>query len=339
MREMKSKSRTSRTGVTRRKASKSAVAPGKRRNTAQTRVFGKRKTPPKGLIASRLYAIAQGEVPMRPFTLGAGVLIAGVVLYGLFVGGHVAAAGRAVTAQADKLMAMAGFSIQEVTVTGRQHTRPDRLLAALGISRGDSILSFDTEEARERVERLDWVKSATVTRLLPDAIRLDIVERKPFAIWQRGGFLSVVDKDGTPITDENIKSYASLPFVVGFGAPRAAPELIAMMAEKYPVLLTRVRAFVRVSERRWNLRLENGVDVKLPEKDVSEALARLVAYDAEHRILSRDIVAVDLRLKDRVAVELTEEAANALKDGPAVGVSLQDGDVRSRKTAGTGGRT
>ena len=339
MREMKSKSRTSRTGVTRRKTGKSAVAPGKRRNTAQSRVFGKRKTPPKGPVAARLYALAQGEVPMRPFTVGAAVLMAGVVLYGLFVGGHVAAAGRAVTAQADKLMTMAGFSIQEVTVTGRHHTKPDRLLAALGISRGDPILSFDTEEARERVERLDWVKTATVTRLLPDAIRLDIVERTPFAIWQRGGFLSVVDKDGTPITDENIKNYASLPFIVGFGAPRAAPELIAMMAEKYPTLLTRVRAFVRVSERRWNLRLENGVDVKLPEKDVDGALERLVTYDAEHKVLSRDIVAVDLRLKDRVAVELTKEAADALKDGSAVGVSLHDGDVRSDNTTRTGGRT
>lgn len=339
MREMKSKSAKSRTGVTRRKAGKSAVAPGKRRNTAQSRIFGKRKTPPKGPVASRLYALARGEVPMRPFTMAAGVMLTGVVLYGLFVGGHVAAAGRAMTAQADRLMTLAGFSIQEVTVTGRHHTKPDRLLAALGISRGDPIVSFDTEAARERVERLDWVKSATVTRLLPDAIRLDIVERKPFAIWQRGGFLSVVDKDGTPITDENIKSYASLPFIVGFGAPRAAPELIAMMADKYPALLTRVRAFVRVSERRWNLRLENGVDVKLPGKDVPGALARLVKYDAEHRILSRDIVAVDLRLTDRVAVELTKDAADSLKDGSAVGVSLHDGDVRSDNAAGTGGRT
>ena len=147
-----------------------------------------------------------------------------------------------------------------------------------------------------------------------------------------------MDREGTPITDENIKNYASLPFIVGFGAPRAAPELIAMMAKKYPALLTRVRAFVRVSERRWNLRLENGVDVKLPEKDVSGALARLVAYDAEHKVLSRDIVSVDLRLKDRVAVELTKEAADALKDGSAVGVSLHDGDVRSKAT-GTGDRT
>ena len=102
MREVKSKSRTSRTGVTRRKNGKSAVAPGKRRNTAQTRIFGKRKTPPKGPVAARLYALTQGEVPMRPFTVGAGVLIVGVVLYGLFVGGHVAAAGRAVTALGEK---------------------------------------------------------------------------------------------------------------------------------------------------------------------------------------------------------------------------------------------
>jgi cell division protein FtsQ len=79
-----------------------------------------------------------------------------------------------------------------------------------------------------------------------------------------------------------------------------------------------VRASVLVAERRWNLRLNNGIDVRLPEADVEQALDRLVALDRDKKLLSRDIVAVDLRLPDRVTVRLSDAAAqvrdDALKD-------------------------
>ena len=204
------------------------------------------------------------------------------------------------------------------------------------MKRGDPIFGFDTEAARQRVERLDWVETATVTRLLPDTIRIEVTEREPFALWQRGGLLSVIDAQGRPITDENVQEFAHLPFIVGFGAPREAPALLTTMQAEQPQLLQRVRAFVRVSGRRWNLRLENGVDVKLPESGVEKALADLVAHDARHRILSRDIVAVDLRLPDRVSVELAPGADAA--EGIAAGITTKNGVIRS-DAAGIGGDT
>jgi len=73
--------------------------------------------------------------------------------------------------------------------------------------------------ARQRIARLGWVRSATVTRLLPDTIRIEIAEREPFALWQRGGELSLIDAEGRPITDEGVQDFAHLPFIVGFGAP------------------------------------------------------------------------------------------------------------------------
>jgi cell division protein FtsQ len=75
-----------------------------------------------------------------------------------------------------------------------------------------------------------------------------------------------------------------------------------------------VRASVLVGERRWNLRLKNGIDVRLPESDVAPALARLVALDNEKNLITRDIVAIDLRLPDRVTVRLSEAAAQARID-------------------------
>jgi cell division protein FtsQ len=225
------------------------------------------------------------------------------------------------------VLALAGFSIDDVTVSGRSHADAQQLLAALDIQRGDPIFGFDTEAARSRIEHVDWVQSATVTRLLPDAIRIDIVERKPFAVWQRGGALSVVDAKGHPITDDNVQAYANLPFIVGFGGAREAEDILTLMAQVQPQLLSRVRAFVRVGDRRWNLRLENGVDVKLPEVGIEKALADIVALDATYKIFSRDIESVDLRLPDRVSVALTPEAAGERGDALAAKISAPVGST------------
>ena len=330
--------KASRTGIRTapRRGAKSKIAPGKRRNAAATRVFGRRSQRPPGPIARWLAEIGAGEFPMRPFTAGVAALLVGVVLYGLFVGGHVTDGANGIAERTNRLLALSGFSIQDVTVTGRVRTDKQALFEAGGMKRGDPIFGFDTEAARQRVERLDWVETATVTRLLPDTIRIEVTEREPFALWQRGGLLSVIDAQGRPITDENVQEFAHLPFIVGFGAPREAPALLTTMQAEQPQLLQRVRAFVRVSGRRWNLRLENGVDVKLPESGVEKALADLVAHDARHRILSRDIVAVDLRLPDRVSVELAPGADAA--EGIAAGITTKNGVIRS-DAAGIGGDT
>tara|TARA_R110000824_G_scaffold390760_15_gene587922 strand:+ start:16829 stop:17902 length:1074 start_codon:yes stop_codon:yes gene_type:complete len=302
----------SRTGVravaSKSKKKVSKVAPGRRRSISGDRVFGRRNVRPASAVMRWLDDVRDGSFGMKPFSYATIALILSLGLYGLFVGGHVSAAGQEVANRANKLMALAGFSIEDVTVSGRSHAESAALLKALGVSRGDPIFGFDTEVARQNVERVDWVKSATVTRLLPDAIRIDIVERKPFAIWQRGGELSVVDIDGHIITDNNVKDYAALPFIVGFGGAREAEDILTLMSSAQPDFLARVRAFVRVGDRRWNLRLENGVDVKLPEVGVEQALAEIVSLDAQYKILSRDIESVDLRLPDRVSVALTPEA-------------------------------
>jgi cell division protein FtsQ len=334
MRQVKKVSRTGGRAAPRKKGSK--IAPGKRRNTSANRTFGRRAERPAGPVARWVAEVWGGNFGMRPFTAGAAVLIAGVVVYGALVGGHVENGTNAVTAQVNRLLALSGFSIQDVTVTGRKQASREELLAAVGIARGDPIFGFDTEAARQRIEYLDWVKSATVTRLLPDTIRIDVEEREPFALWQRGGAVSVVDAEGRPITDEDVQSYANLPFIVGFGAPREAPALLKLMQKEQPQLLQRVRAFVRVGGRRWNLRLENGVDVKLPEQGVERALADLVFYDGQHKILSRDILAIDLRLPDRVSVELTPEA-KALQGG-AIKAKAKN-DASRPMAGGSGGDT
>lgn len=197
--------------------------------------------------------------------------------------------------------AAAGLSVREVAVTGRDRVSRAAVLEAIAIERGTPLLALDPAAARRRLEALGWVREATVERRFPATVLVRLTERTPLALWQRQGRLVVVDREGVVIGGARPEHFASLPVMVGDDAPAHAANLLAVMGAE-PTLRARVRAAVRVGGRRWNVRLDNGIDVLLPEQGVAEAWRRLAEYERRHRLLERAIVAVDLRLPDRLVV-------------------------------------
>ena len=200
----------------------------------------------------------------------------------------------------------AGLVVREVLVDGRQETSRERMLVALKVNRGDLILMFDVDEARERLQSMGWIASARVERHLPDTIRVSVVERVPVAVWQHKGKFLLVDAAGTVIGSDGVERFRDLKIIVGKDAPKHAQALIAMLLE-HPKLMTRVKAAFRSGGRRWNLRMDNGIDVRLPETDAFAAWDRLAKYEAQHKLLGRDIGSIDLRLPDRVVVKVRHE--------------------------------
>ena len=127
------------------------------------------------------------------------------------------------------------------------------------------------------------------------------------------GALPVLAEDGQVLEPFVARRFTSLPLVVGKGAgPKAKPFFDALA--QYPSLRKSVKAIIYVGERRWNLRLADGLDVRLPEAGLEAALGILNRLDQDERLFSRDITAIDLRLPDRLTVTLSDEAAKARSD-------------------------
>ena len=198
----------------------------------------------------------------------------------------------------------AGLTVREVLVRGRQITSRDDLIAALDVHHGMPILAIDMEETRQRIESLGWIKSVTLARRLPDTLYLQIEERQALALWQHKGRIALIDRDGTVIQRHKLEGFAALPLVVGEDAPQNAAPLLDLL-RTYPAVSGQVEAAVRVSGRRWNLRLHNGIDIRLPAEDIATALDRLSEYQREHALFDRDVIAVDLRVPDRLIVRVT----------------------------------
>lgn len=197
--------------------------------------------------------------------------------------------------------AFTGLRVTDVVIEGRANTPEPLLRAAIGVSKGDPILGFSVEQARQRIETLTWVEHATVERRLPATVVVFLQERRPFAIWQNQGKFVLIDRAGQLVANQNVAEFRHLPLVVGPGAPPAAAALLDALIDR-PDLQKRIIAAVRVGERRWNLRLNNGADVMLPEGQEVKALDRLMQLQQEHALLDRPLAAIDMRLGDRLVV-------------------------------------
>lgn len=237
-------------------------------------------------------------------------LFAATGQYGVTIGAPVNPDLAALGTPGDMIANALGFRVQTVTIKGQQALTDSEILAAAGVTDSSSTIFLDAGAARDGLQALPLVASATVHKLFPSTLAVTIVERIPFALWQKEGRIHIIAEDGTVIDEARDTRFAGLPFVVGEGAgPRAAAFFAEL--DKVPDVKSRVRAAVLVAQRRWNLVLDNNVIVRLPEEDIVPALNELADLQAEGKVFDKAVLAIDLRLSDRVAFRLTAEAAAA----------------------------
>lgn len=256
--------------------------------------FGRRKRPSNNIFA-RTFRIVRAWFALRRLmlTLTAGFL-AVVLIAALFIGGYVGRTVHATNSAVSEVFTDAGFGISQLHLSGNRRTPLESINAALGFQLGESIFGIDIGAARARLKKLDWVADADVRRRYPDDISVHIVEKLPFALWQSpDSKLWVVERDGGLITREGIDEFRRLPYLIGEGGSSAS-DIVDAVAQ-HRAISARVRAYQRVSSRRWNLILDDAVVVKLPEQNWQKELDALEHLIIDKGILERDVSEIDLR--------------------------------------------
>lgn len=205
-----------------------------------------------------------------------------------------------------------GFRVGAVRITGQREVEEEDVLDTLSIRSGQSLFLYDAESARTRLAGNPWVSNVSVMKFYPDKVRVILEERVPAALWQRTVVdkVEIIDSAGQVITDRLETRFVKLPRVIGEGAETRVHEIMAILDDA-PDLQAKVRASMLVSHRRWDLFLDNGVQVMLPAENPADAVAELARADASSHLLDRDIIVVDLRLPDRMVVRLTPTAREA----------------------------
>ncbi|WP_232829466.1 cell division protein FtsQ/DivIB [Tropicimonas sp. IMCC34043] len=197
------------------------------------------------------------------------------------------------------------FMIKVLSIEGASPELADAVREQLALRLPLSSFDIELEPMRQNVESFNAVASARM-RIKPGGVLVvEIVERQPAVLWRHVGGLSLLDAEGNLVAGAAARTdWPDLPLVAGQGVEQAVPEALALIAAAAP-LAGRLRGLMRVGERRWDVILDRGQRIQLPEKNAVAALERLIALDQARDMLDREITVVDFRNPLRPTVRLT----------------------------------
>lgn len=235
--------------------------------------------------------------PMLAAALAGAMIFAGATGFG-----RAARIVEPMPQQLDQLLISAGIGINEVTVKGFHYAVDAEIFAAVALDTSGSLVSYDVAAAQRRIEALAWVKRATIVRVLPDKLRIEIVERRPAAIWEHAGRTALVDAEGRVLAYLAGSALPPLLRIAGAGAPTALSGLICDVVDD-TAFSDRIIKANWIGGRRWTLDLEGGSSVHLPEGRAKEGIRRLAAHlsNGDGRFAAGQ--AIDLRLSGQIVVQ------------------------------------
>jgi cell division protein FtsQ len=267
----------------------------------------------------KYFALGQSR-SVRALVRSSAVLFLAIsIVHGILRSGQLEYEGSPWRQIPGKLSSLVGLAADDIRISGLTHHDPQLLLAALGVTPGGSLVSFDAGQARRLLEGMNWISTASVQRKFPNTLEISVTEREPFAIWQNGGTYSLIDRAGVTMGGLELLGQSHLMLVTGEGANLGAQQLVNHL-EANPELMKKVSAAAMVGKRRWTLYLVNGVKIALPAEGVPEALTKVSELDASQNILSKGIREIDLRIAGQMTVAIAE--IEQPKDAGAANVKL-----------------
>ncbi|QFT60356.1 cell division protein FtsQ [Sulfitobacter sp. THAF37] len=203
------------------------------------------------------------------------------------------------------------FMVKLMAIDGAEDKLAADIRAAVPIEFPLSSFDLDLEQVRETIKSLNSVKNASV-RIKPGGVlQVIVMPRVPVAIWRTAEGLTLVDEGGAPVGPIASRTERpDLPLIAGEGAARHVPEALILIQATAPIA-DRVRGLVRMGARRWDVVLDRGQRILLPETDALRALERVIALEGAQEMLTRDVSHVDMRLAQRPTVRMTQEATEA----------------------------
>jgi len=219
--------------------------------------------------------------------------IVGVALVALDVPNKL---GRA----AGEAVGNAGFRVKSVDIQGIKRMDPRPVYEIALDQKTTAMPLVDVTDDRKRLLEFGWVKDARVSRRFPDTLVIDIVERKPAALWQDEDRLTLIDAEGVVLDRVPVSQMPDLPLLVGKGANAQAVPLEQLL-DKVPSLKAQLESATWIGERRWNLSFQSGELLMLPDGQTaaSQALTRFAKMDQSAGLLGRGFVSFDLRKPDK----------------------------------------
>jgi cell division protein FtsQ len=209
----------------------------------------------------------------------------------------------------------AGFAVKHVEPKGLNRMDPMDVYRVAADQLDRAMPLVDLEGTRARLLQYGWVQDARVSRRWPNTLVVDIVERKPSAIWQHNQQLNLIDRDGVVLEPVKLEAMPDLPLVIGPAANRHASEL-GRLLNAAPELKPMMAGATWIGGRRWDLRFQSGEVLALPEgqEAAAKALVHFARMDRMTQLLGRGLVRFDMRIPGKFIVRVSREPGSIVPD-------------------------
>ena len=174
-----------------------------------------------------------------------------------------------------------------------------------------NLIGLNFNSIKEIVESSEWVKRASIKKVLPSTLKINVTENDPYAIYFQEGKSFLIDLDGSIITEINLNNYEDdLLFVRGENSPELLEQLIRDISIAFPNLTQTLEEVEFIEKRRWNLKLNNKLLVKLPDENIQQSLKNLKQLFEEQEVMESNIIEIDLRIQGRAALKVLDGKIN-----------------------------
>ena len=198
-------------------------------------------------------------------------------------------------------LAQLDIKLKNVKILGIENTKPTEVINIVSGLKETSLSNIDLHEISAQINNIDWIKKSELRKIYPSTLEVKVYEHNPIAIWFNNGNKFLVDDESQIIKELNPNNFKNLKVIAGPNALEDIPEIISMI-RNYPEFEKKIKSLLRVGDRRWTVRLHNGITIHLPEKNVANAIEEIEQLDSKHALLSRYVDIIDMRLPDRIDI-------------------------------------
>ena len=202
------------------------------------------------------------------------------------------------------------FQIKNVIIKGSEKSNISEIEKNVTEFKGN-LIGLNFNSIKEIVESTEWVKRASIKKVLPSTLKINVTENDPYAIYFQEGKSFLIDLDGSIITEINLNNYEDdLLFVRGENSPELLEQLIRDISIAFPNLTQTLEEVEFIEKRRWNLKLNNKLLVKLPDENIQQSLKNLKQLFEEQEVMESNIIEIDLRIQGRAALKVLDGKIN-----------------------------
>ena len=200
----------------------------------------------------------------------------------------------------DQFLINNGFKIKNILIIGTHNLSQDYVINIINTQNHINILNVNLHSIYNKIIQNSWVEETYVERILPDTIKIKVLEKKPIAIWQNQKGNKLITVNGDVIYHANVNKFKnSFPIIKGEKSKENISSILKIL-ETNKNFAKNIWSLTFINQRRWDLHFNQGLIVRLPSQNVIKAWQKIIKLQTNYNILNLRLTEIDLRNPEQI---------------------------------------